>query len=94
MAVEVIAKGQYVLEVPRSGTAIDGARENCLSCAPADGTSCLCMFVNHSVRPNARFEHWPATAGGRDRMMLVSSERMSVHGTPTRAPCYRVVLRP
>ena len=60
--------------MPGAGVAIDGARENlAISCAVEPSPA---IFANHSPRPNAVLEHWPATegAGPSDRLVIVAHE--------------------
>merc|ERR1719272_1092044 len=60
LPLQELVHGEYALEIPRTGLFIDGARANCpLACAAPP--SCA-IYANHSVRPNARLLHVPASA--------------------------------
>ena len=50
---ELAARGAFVLDLPGSGTVIDGAYEN----SPGDGPFWPGVFANHSARPNAALEY-------------------------------------
>jgi len=75
LPLDVIQYGEYALEIPGSGVVIDGARENC---PPSErigpGSLSPAIYANHSSAPNARLEHWPATASELDRIVLVAIE--------------------
>ena len=77
LPLETIERGEYALEIPRSGVAIDGARHNCPLACVSEGWPCPAIFANHSCSPNARMEHWPATPERLDRLVLVASEPIS-----------------
>jgi len=67
---ELAARGAFVLDLPGSGTVIDGAYEN----SPGDGPFWPGVFANHSARPNAALEYVPAMGGALDAMVLVATE--------------------
>jgi hypothetical protein len=78
-----------VLEIPKTGLAIDGARANCP--LAADTPPSVAIYANHSTRPNARLQHVPASAEAADRILLVAKCRIPA-GCEVRFDC--TPLRP
>ena len=69
-------RGEYVLEIPGTGLALDGARHNCVSCLPSGAHLCPAIYANHSSSyPNAALEYWPEEGGqgSLDRLVLVAT---------------------
>jgi hypothetical protein len=52
----------YALEVPGSGTFIDGNHEHCPS-ASAEAQRSPAIYANHSRLPNCTLQHWPCDSG-------------------------------
>ena len=76
LPLELIVKGEFVLEVPGQGTAIDAACENVTYALAAEWPLSPAMRANHSRRPNVALEHWPARDDGADHLVLVARERI------------------
>ena len=81
LPISQMVHGAYALEVPGSGTFIDGNLENSPAArwnASTERTHAI--YANHSRMPNCRLEHWPRRAAGRDApagqdtLWLVASE--------------------
>jgi hypothetical protein len=74
-------RGEYALEVPRSGLFIDGAHANCPPIVTSgerrlafSGPVAAAIYANHSSQPNAKLLHVPATSDTLDRILLVARE--------------------
>ena len=73
----LITRGEYVLEVPGQGTAIDAAHDNCVRVDGFGAYDNPAIRANHSRQPNAEIEHWPAVGDDPDRLVLVSRESIA-----------------
>ena len=74
LPIECIHKGEYVLQFPSSGLAIDGRRENTIGSQYSDDIPSPAIFANHSSSPNAAVQHWPSVNGAPERLVLVATE--------------------